>query len=455
MNAMTNIEQLKHHTTHLDGGGKIVILDSGAVLTAEMTSMLQALHSRSTGGIDAHLQVLAERGADKFMKTYYVGYGHKSIGDCGAAVVFIEGVSMLAAKAIQDSPLYNGQEASTRYIPFDRQEIIDPVGTAASNAILENWRQFYLNAVEEMKEELPNRYLIADGEKESVYTNAIHARAFDICRGFLPAGTSTNLAWTTTLRQFADRITVLRHHPLAEVREISAKLEDAMMEVYENSFSKERFDKTEAYLSEAAKSYYYHDPESPEMELVHDGINKEGLKPHSGLLSNRPPMTELPKWLGSYGVASFAWTLDFGSFRDVQRHRAVSQRMPLLTDEIGFHEWYLDELTDSLKAKSLEFIESQRVASEGLTDEATAKQYYLPMGYKISNFLSGDLPALTYLVELRSSSKVHPTLALQAEKMAKLLAEKYGDLGLKLHIGEVTGRFDINRGKDTITRVDE
>lgn len=454
MNSMTNIEQLKHHTTHLEGGGKIVILDSGAVLTAEMTSMLQALHSRSTGGIDAHLQVLAERGAEKFMKTYYVGYGHKSIGDCGTAVVFIEGVSMLAAKAIQDSPLYNGQEASTRYIPFDRQPIINPLKTAAGTAVLENWRAFYLKAVEEMKAELPNRYPLAEGEDEKVYINAINARAFDICRGFLPAGTSTNLAWATTLRQFADRITIMRHHPLAEVREIAEKLEDAMIEVYENSFAKKRYEETENYLGGLAQeNYYYHDAKSPDMAIVHDGINKVGLKPYFELINQRPPKTELPKWIGAYGVTSFAWTLDFGSFRDVQRHRAVAQRMPLLTSEIGFHDWYLNELTDSLKAEALEFIEAQRTATLKLTDDKFIRQYYLPMGYKISNFLTGDLAALTYLIELRASNRVHPTLAFQAEKMGELLEDKYSDLGIKLHIGEVTGRFDINRGKDTITKI--
>lgn len=455
MNTMTNIEQLNHHTTHLAGGGKIVILDSGAVLTAEMTSMLQALHSRSTGGIDTHLQVLAERGADKFMKTYYVGYGHKSIGDCGVAIVFIEGVSMLAAKAIQDSPLYNGQEASTRYIPFDRQPIIDPLGTSASNAVLENWRTFYLKAVEEMQVELPKRYPKSEAEDEKIYTNAINARAFDICRGFLPAGTSTNLAWTTTLRQFADRIAIMRHHPLEEVREIAEKLEDAMIEVYENSFEKKRYEETEAYLDGLAKeNYYYHDAKSPEIEIVHDGLNHTGLKPYFNLLSKRPPKTELPKWIAAYGVISFAWTLDFGSFRDVQRHRAVSQRMPLLTSEIGFHEWYLDELTPTLKAEALEFIESQRKDILSLTNNKFIRQYYLPMGYKISNYLTGDLAALTYLIELRASSRVHPTLAFKAEMMGKLLAEKYADLGVKFHIGEVTGRFDINRGKDTITKID-
>ena len=63
------------------------------------------------------------------MSQFYVGYGHKSIGDCGSITIFIEGCSMLAAKAIQDTKLYNGQEASTRYIDFSQQAMINPLGT--------------------------------------------------------------------------------------------------------------------------------------------------------------------------------------------------------------------------------------------------------------------------------------------------------------------------------------
>tara|TARA_B100000508_G_scaffold113035_1_gene91541 strand:- start:1111 stop:2511 length:1401 start_codon:yes stop_codon:yes gene_type:complete len=459
MTDMTPIEQLKHHTTHLDGGGKIVILDSGAVLTAEMTSMLQALHSRSTGGIDAHLNVLAEKGAEGFMKKFYVGYGHKSIGDCGFAVVFIEGVSMLAAKAIQDHPLYNGQEASTRYIPFDRQEIIDPVNTAASGAVHENWRAFYLKSVEEMKVVLAERHPFefdpesgkSEEAQQKIWQNAINARAFDVCRGFLPAGVSTNLAWTTTLRQFADRIALLRNHPLEEVREIGDKLEDAMIEVYPNSFEKKRYEATETYLAGICRDdYYYHNPDCPEMALVHDGIDRKGLAPYRELFAARPPKTELPNWIAAYGTAAFEWTLDYGSFRDVQRHRAVTQRMPLLTDEIGFHEWYLEQLSESLRTEAEEIIASQKVATDGLTNDLPVKQYYLPMGYKISCRHNGGLPAHSYLVELRASSKVHPTLAFQAEAMAGLLEKTYGELGLKIHLGTVAGQFDVRRGEDTI-----
>lgn len=454
---MTDITQLKHQETNLQTGGKIVVLDSGAVLTAEAMAMLQALHSRSVGGINEHLAVLAERGPEKFMSTYYVGYGHKSIGDCGFAVVFIEGVSMLAAKAIQDHRLYCGQEASTRYIDFASQPFINPLGTTEADEILEAWRTFYLEAVTEMKAALPERYPRGTDEKEVTYQKAIAARAFDICRGFLPAGASTNLAWSGNLRQFADRVMQLRHHPLAEVREIADKLETALIAAYPNSFDKEktRFEKTEAYVAATMDHYYYHNPKTPMLALVRDGIDREALLPYRHLLETRPLKTELPKWLGAYGESAFAFTLDFGSFRDIQRHRAVAQRMPLLTPDIGFNSWYLEELTPTLRARAEALIEKQAAAITALTSDITLRQYYLPMGYNISNYLAGDLPALVYLVELRATSLVHPTLAMRAAEMADILKETYGDLGLILHLDPNPGRFNVKRGEHDIVKKEE
>lgn len=448
----TSIESLEHHISHLDRGGKIVILDPGAVLNSEATAMLQALHSRSTEGIDGHLKVLAERGAEKFMSTYYVGYGHKSIGDCGSAIVFIEGVSMLAAKAIQDSKLYNGQESSTRYIDFAAQPFLNPVGTEEGALILEDWRNFYVANLEDVAASLTKRFQQGADEKDATYEKAIKARAFDIMRGFLPAGATTNLAWTTTLRQFADRTLQLRHHPLEEVREIAEALEDALIETHPNSFAKKRYDGTEAYLEKTAAEYYYHNPKSPELELVRNGVDTKALEPYRKLLEERPAKTELPKWLGAYGDAAFAFTLDFGSFRDIQRHRAITQRMPLLTDELGFNEWYLNELPEAVRSEAKELLEKQVKRIASLTNDKAVRQYYHPMGYNISNYLSGDLPALVYLVELRASSLVHPTLATRATEMAKLLDKTFDSCGLALHLDPEPGRFNVKRGEHDITK---
>ena len=97
-----NIENLEHSQVEIKGGGKVIVLDTGATIGPEADAMLQALHSRSIGGLESHLKILSEKGPDNFMKNFYVGYGHKSIGDCGTASLFIEGISMLTAKAIQD-----------------------------------------------------------------------------------------------------------------------------------------------------------------------------------------------------------------------------------------------------------------------------------------------------------------------------------------------------------------
>src|SRR3989344_7124856 len=123
----TNIDNLRHTQVDIKVWGKVIVLDTGAVIGPESSAMLQALHSRSTGGLESHLKILAEKGPENFMKNFYVGYGHKSIGDCGSITLFIEGISMLAAKAIQDWPLYSGQESSTRYIDFQIQPFKNPI----------------------------------------------------------------------------------------------------------------------------------------------------------------------------------------------------------------------------------------------------------------------------------------------------------------------------------------
>jgi len=78
----------------------VIIIDD---LPPETVAMLQALYSRSPQSVREHL-LKVKAGPEKFMARYYVGYNHKSIGDCGTTSIFIENVSMLAAKAIQDNP---------------------------------------------------------------------------------------------------------------------------------------------------------------------------------------------------------------------------------------------------------------------------------------------------------------------------------------------------------------
>jgi thymidylate synthase ThyX len=312
-------ENLRHVRKPLPGNGQVVVLDTGALIDAEENAMLQALHSRSLGGIDAHLMKLATKGARDFMQMYYVGYGDKSIGDDGTTTVFVEGISMLAAKAIQDSQLYNGQESSTRYIDFSKQPFANPTGTDTGGTVLESLRTFYLEGLATMKKVLAERHPRQENEEEKIWQKAINARAFDIMRSFLPAGAATNLAWHTELRHAVDHLLRLRHHPLPEVRMIAETIASALNEKYPNSGFAKRYEATENYVETWMRDAYYFDykhenPLSPKAEL--DGIVLERntidpafLREHRNLLLNRPPKTELPKFIAEAGTMQFLFRI--------------------------------------------------------------------------------------------------------------------------------------------------
>ncbi|MDO8463372.1 MAG: FAD-dependent thymidylate synthase [bacterium] len=442
---------LAHVTRPLPGGGMVLVLNTGAHIPPEAEAMLQALHSRSIGGVAEHLEKLREKGAEEFMAKFYVGYGHKSIGDCGSITMFIEGVSMLAAKAIQDWPLYSGQESSTRYIDFSRQAFVNPTGTASGNAILEAWRAFYLTALPRLCDHLTEQFPRDEGEKETIYRKAISARAFDILRGFLPTGATTNLAWHSNLRQAADKLALLRHHPLAEVQTIASALEDALLEAFPSSFTSKRYDASEQYNAAWMREEYLFDHEPYDgVVLLQDTIDRPLLARSRAVLERRPPKTELPRHLAECGAMQFGFMLDFGSFRDIQRHRAVVQRMPLVTMRHGFHPWYLDALPIDLRATATHLLTTQEQAITALDVPQEIAQYYIAMGYALPNRLTGTLPALVYLAELRATRFVHPTLASVAGALAGILARTFADEGLVLHLDDDPGRFDVRRGEHDI-----
>ena len=196
------------------------------------------------------------------------------------------------------------------------------------------------------------------------------------------------------------------------------------------------------------KDYYYHNIKCPDFEMTNNSINMNFLK--QDLIEKRPMKTELPKYLAEAGNIQFEFLLDFGSFRDLQRHRSITQRMPLLTTDIGFENWYLDELPIEIRKKAEELLKTQVEKINQLKISKEEKQYYIPMGYKISNRITSGLPALVYIVELRATRFVHPTLRKRAKQMADKLIETFGKNGLILHLDKEPDRFDIKRGEQDI-----
>ncbi|MBF0247291.1 MAG: FAD-dependent thymidylate synthase [Alphaproteobacteria bacterium] len=421
----------------------------------EATAMLQALYSRSAASAREHLEQVKARGSAKFMESYYVGYGHASIGDCGSTTLFVEGLSVLACKAVQDNPLYSGQESSTRYIDFSKQAIVDSLGTVQSKAILDAWMAFYLDALEPLEEHLRAEFPRREGEKEKFWENAIKARGFDILRGFLPAGITSQLAWTTNLRQAADKLHLLRHHPLAEVRDIADGCLKVLREHYPSSFGHKDYPETEAYLAKTAAKTNYLDasffaPDQPDFSFSSTVDNAVLEAKELDVIEGRPPRTNLPRYLEGYGQYTCTFDLDYGSYRDLQRHRNGICRIPLLTGERGFHNWYLDQLPDALRERGAALVAAQYAAIDALDAAAEDKQYYYPLGAKVRCQTVYTLPQMIYVIELRSQNTVHSTLRDVMHRMHGEMTRLHPRL--TLHTDLEPSTFDVKRGQQTIMK---
>lgn len=411
----------------------------------------------------------------RFMDNYVVGYNHKSIADCGTTTMFIENVSMLAAKAVQDWPLYCGQETSTRAIDMQTRGIIDPIGTPASKAILDAWMLFYVKALEPTTAHVRAMHPQREHESDTAYAGAVKARVFDILRGFLPAGLTTQLSWHSNLRQAGDHVNPLTHHPLSEVSGVARGLRTMLAETYEHSgFDKnlpgvsgvERSENTvarEAWERNVAQLYSYNDdPRSRRHDVAafETSISTSSLHPYHAMLASRPRGAVLPHFLSDLGQNSFYFHLDFGSFRDIQRHRNGVCRMPMLTTDLGFEAWYLEQLPPSLVDEGVELVRSQRIAIEALHKEmydgdhgdmhaSVEMQNYVALGFKVPVKVTYGLPATVYVLELRSTKVVHPTLRKAVLRMVDDFERQFPEVAL--HIDRDPDDWSVRRGTQTIT----
>ncbi len=425
---------------------KIFIYDE---FSPEDNAMLQALYSRSSKSVIEHVEKLKKSGSGKFMEKFYVGYGHSSIADCGSTTIFIENISILADKAIQDWPLYSGQETSTRYIDMSKQAVIDPLSSEESSQIIKDWMDFYTQSQEELKNYLRQVYPKKESEDENIYSKAIDARSFDILRGFLPAGITTQLSWHTNLRQAWDKIALLQHHPLGEVRDTANEILSNLKIKYNNSFSHIKYEEQQKYWRDMNLKYTYHDTKAPESGYqFNTSISNDDLKIYEDIIEKRPIKTNLPYFLGDLGLNKFNYLLDYGSFRDIQRHRSGVCRMPLLTVKHGFNSWYLEQLPDNLKNKAQLLINKQVSRIESLDITVEKKQYYISLGFNVSVSMAFNLPASVYLIELRSGRLVHPSLRKITHLMHKSLINYFPNL--KIYSDLSLDDWDIRRGQQDI-----
>ena len=425
-------------------------------LDPEVGAMLQAFYSRSHVSMQARIE--SEPDTEKLkasLKQYYLGYGHDSINQNAFVTIAIEGVSMIAAKAVQDNQLYNGQESSTRYIPFDKQPIIAP-------DIPEGKVAHRFMGIHKELTDLCNGVEVSLVSQKGVVLSAgaargLKAKVFDYTRCFLPLGTTTQLSWVTSLHAARDNCIRLMASKYEEVRGIGVGVWNKLHAQFPNSFEPlskipnhkqslwglQMFEmleaipaSTEAQVKEGVFNRlgtYGKDFTIPQF-IFSDEVEYAWGKSALSHLRNRPERIAVPRRVDMVGRMAGTIPIDYGCWRELQRHRSAHITPPILSSTC-MHPWYQTQIYEvanaaddatrtrilSLYAEGCELLYSIHKTEGRETDY----DYHMPLGCQVYCEIDCGLASAIYIAELRSRPSVHPILRGIAQAMGQAIERNY------------------------------
>jgi hypothetical protein len=406
---------------------KVTILPPEYAGSPDVVAMLQAFYSRSLKPIGERL---SELGTDlsavrKALKNYYIGYGHRSIGQCGTITLFIEDVPFYVAKAIQHHQLYNGQEASTRYIDFSRRSCNSPEKDHP-------WFDLYDTVLPIFQAAAPKVFGIDDPTPTE--KKAMQAWAFDRARGWLPIGAHTSLSWHTSFDNLNVHLDHMETCGDPAIEDVAKLIRKTAYEQFPDAVMDKAVAPTVNVLKVCDKQEFF-----TESMLCYDYgvlIDYSTLKNRKFCEYVKSPCTQLVKF-------DVSTELDYGAWREIARHRSgyIQWQMP----SRNFHDWYVNELKAAIALVGVGDVES--ILSR--TDKALTVSAAL--GCSTRTRLIYDLGAFLYVMELRSMQTVHPVLRNFTKKMAGEL----DNMGIphKIDMSDIDYKRFLKRGSQDIVTV--
>jgi thymidylate synthase ThyX len=411
--------------------------------------------------------MVAVRRAEEFYERVLVGYGDDSVAELAGAHVAVEKVSTLAAKALEDSRIgISPLEKSTRYVRFDRpgpdgrrlyyrgDELKHPAYEPAADALFEA----YSAMLEPLTDAIRTRFPQEDGETDRAWKSATRAKALDLLRGLLPAATLTNLGLFGNGRAFEYLITKLSaselpecaalandlHHELDQV--IPAFVKRALDEKY-GAPAAERIRRVRAGLKKHVLSQPSpRDGEGTSVKLV--GFDKDAerkvvqaaLFPYSEgslddissdadavlevMLGDRANRRQrVPRALEN-AQYKFEIVANFGAYRDLHRHRMLTQERQLLGTALGYD--VPADLVDLGMADSYRAAIDQAAAAHAAMSREVGPelaQYVVPLAFRLRWYMRINLREIYHLCELRTTPQGHPDYRRVAQEMFRLVAE--------------------------------
>jgi len=439
--------------------------------------------------------------AQNFYDRILDGYGDDSIGELGGAHTAIENISMLGAKVLEDSRIGGSPlEKSTRYIYFDQKMKGEYLFYREPILMTSAYRDLYVQTcnrlfetysalIPPLTEIIEKKHPRDPNVPQGAYNTSLRAKVLDCLRGLLPAGTLTNMGVYGNGRFFEQLLHKLHIHPLSEMQDIGKRMHEELGKVIPS------------FIRRSQPTHHTHQSYAKFMEAMQSEIklaaalqtdgkrnvsqetvkllnyDPEGpIKVAAGLLFAQTSygldqLTQMCKGLseeelgrileaGAYGresrrhrspraleMASFTFEIvaDFGVYRDLHRHRMLTQERQQLGCDLGY--WIPPEILGTgLEISYRHAMDAGKAAHDKIALELPEEaQYVVPMAYNVRWYFHLNLRAIQWLTELRSSQAGHPSYRYVAQAMAAEVVRVFPEfkrfLGFVDYSGHTLGRL--------------
>ncbi len=288
---------------------------------------------------------------------------------------------------------------------------------------------------------------------EIAYRTSTRGKVCDALRYLLPTGTLTNIGLFGNGRFFDYLLKKLYSHPLTEMNELAVQLHQELDKTVKpfvrrakkNDYLEERFAREK--LVESTKNYLIKlsDFDALGEDKIVAGIlyefgqgdlqenieraSKMSEKEKNDLITSyvgvRPSRRDRPGRAFELAYLTFDLNLDFGAYRDLQRHRILTQYRHLLSCSQGYEtpreiiEAGLVTEYNAAMLKAKDFYDKLKI------EMPVQAQYIIPLGYKMSYYMKLNVREAFHLIELRTSRQGHPSYRKICIEMFHQMKEVY------------------------------
>lgn len=416
-----------------------------------------------------HGSVDQERAHGLYRRVFHE-YGDDSVAQLGGAHLACEQASNILTKILEWGRLAAYLEQSTRYIFYDTplggryryhrpSEIEDdPELFEEYSRVMEQLFGFYSGTVAELDASLREQHPRSPQDSERLWAASIRAQACDLARGLLPASTLSNVGIFGSGQAYEMALVRMQSHQLAEVRDYGQMMLTELRQVIPSFLTRvdlpDRGQVWSDYLADTATGLEEQaqglggaspqprsvtltdwDPAAEEKLVaaalfpwaeisdreLNERVARMPIQQRQAILrelvGNRTNRRHKPGRAMERPMYRFEIVCDFGSFRDLQRHRLMTLQWQRYSTRLGY------ELPPQLSSDQQQRWEMGMEAATDLYEKVRGRlgpevaQYVVPFASLVRFVVDLNARQAFHLIELRSQSSGHPVYRWVAQEM--------------------------------------